>query len=423
MHKLKIDFNVNRQLVQNILLGLFFVFVLFNLFEPYVRYESFWIRASSSDGYALGDWLINYEDGGFKRRGLSGSFFLLLSRITSISVIQLVYWSVIGCYFFFFTFLWLKLKTKKIDILFWVILLSPSGLLFIVNDAYASGRKEILIFCIGILYLYLIEKNKMEKWSYTFLISISIFILSFFHELIFFYIPYFLLISYFHCQINQKKIPYKQLFLIVISSLIPTILIFFWGGDINQGKTWEILEPYGIGPEIMEGIMSWPKEGFSSGKQNALIFAKAFHYEKYAISLALAIIPMTLFIIKLKSQLLTWKKFLLFVGMCLIFSWPIFYLTIDWGRWLNIHFIFIFLTLILFLPTSRQKHEDFKFNELVNYIKQNFNLKRYIMIGLISIYLVFNCFSWSMKHVEKGFIMHKNNTYLSLRKIFLSPIQ
>jgi hypothetical protein len=29
------------------------------------------------DGYILADWLINYEDGGFKRRGLSGSFFLL----------------------------------------------------------------------------------------------------------------------------------------------------------------------------------------------------------------------------------------------------------------------------------------------------------------------------------------------------------
>uniref|UniRef100_A0AAU6WPZ0 Uncharacterized protein n=1 Tax=Chryseobacterium endophyticum TaxID=1854762 RepID=A0AAU6WPZ0_9FLAO len=27
------------------------------------------------DGYILADWLINYQDGGFKRRGLSGSFF------------------------------------------------------------------------------------------------------------------------------------------------------------------------------------------------------------------------------------------------------------------------------------------------------------------------------------------------------------
>lgn len=27
------------------------------------------------DGWSFADWLINYEDGGFKRRGISGSLF------------------------------------------------------------------------------------------------------------------------------------------------------------------------------------------------------------------------------------------------------------------------------------------------------------------------------------------------------------
>ncbi|MEG2333179.1 hypothetical protein, partial [Chryseobacterium sp.] len=40
------------------------------------------IHNQKSDGYILGDWLINYQDGGFKRRGLSGSFFFLIQDFT-----------------------------------------------------------------------------------------------------------------------------------------------------------------------------------------------------------------------------------------------------------------------------------------------------------------------------------------------------
>jgi hypothetical protein len=44
-----------------------------------------------SDGYILGDWLVNYQDGGFKRRGLSGSFFFLLQDMTGVKLNILVY--------------------------------------------------------------------------------------------------------------------------------------------------------------------------------------------------------------------------------------------------------------------------------------------------------------------------------------------
>src|SRR5690606_5491866 len=65
------------------------------------------------DGYILADWLINYEDGGFKRRGLSGSFFFLLQDLTGISLNYLVY----SCQFIIISlFFWLYVKLIRYKI-------------------------------------------------------------------------------------------------------------------------------------------------------------------------------------------------------------------------------------------------------------------------------------------------------------------
>ena len=409
-------FQINEQNTQSILLFLFFTFITYNLFYSNIFYEALKFRIDTSDGYALADWLINFEDGGFKRRGLGGSFFLWLSRFTNVYVGNLVYYFILFFYFLFFGLTWFYLKSKKINLQFWAILLTPSCFLFLVNDQYAFGRKEILLFTIGILYLILTQKNKIREWKYSILIASLIFVFSFFHELIFFYLPYFVIIAYIHSKQNNLQLPIKQLGLIVLSSFIPTVLIFFLGGDINQGQTWAVLKEYGVKEAIMEGIMSWPKEGFSGDKQNALKFAGEHNYKTYFISFSITYIPILLFVIKSKTTLLTLKNFVLVSLAALLFSWPIFFLTIDWGRWLNIHFIFIIFTFTLFLPSFNSE------NNQVYSIKKKplLNIKSFLTTSTLLIFMLLNLFSWSMKHVDTGFKFEKNNTYLTVRKILLS---
>jgi hypothetical protein len=409
-------FQINEQNTQSFLLLLFFTFITYNLFHSIIFFEALKFRIDNSDGYALGDWLINFEDGGFKRRGLGGSFFLWVSRLTNVYVGNLVYYFILFFYFLFVGLTWFYLKSKKISLQFWAILLTPSCFLFFVNDQYAFGRKEILLFTIGILYLLLTQKNKIREWKYSILIASLIFVFSFFHELIFFYLPYFVIIAYIHSKQNNLQLPIKQLGLIVMSSFIPTVLIFFLGGDINQGQTWSVLKEYGVKESIMEGIMSWPKEGFSGDKQNALKFAREHNYKTYLISFLITYIPILLFVIKYKTTLLTLKNFFLISLAALLFSWPIFFLTIDWGRWLNIHFIFIILTFSLFLPFFNTEN-----NRIYNLKKKPIlNLKSVLPRTLLLIFMILNLFSWRMKHVDKGFLIERNNTYLTVRKILLS---
>jgi hypothetical protein len=416
MLKSIVKFQFNQKNTQSILLFIFFSFITYNLFNSLLFYEGLKFRIDTSDGYALADWLINFEDGGFKRRGLGGSFFLWLSRWTNIYVGNIVYYFILSFYFLFFGLTWFYLKSKKINLQFWALLLTPSCFLFLVNDQYAFGRKEIILFTIGIIYLILTQKNKIREWKYAILISFLVIFFSFFHELIFFYIPYFALIGYIHCKQNDLKFPVKQIGLILIASLIPTVLIFFLGGDINQGQTWNVLKEYGVKEAIMEGIMSWPKEGFSGGKQNALNFAGEHNYKTYLISFLITFIPMILFVLKSKTNLLTIKNFIIVSLSALLFSWPIFFLTIDWGRWLNIHFIFMLLTLTLFLPAFNSEN-----NSIYSFKKKPIiNLKSFLSTFILLIFMIANLFSWSMKHVDKGFVFEKNNTYLTVRKLILS---
>lgn len=405
---LKINNTLNTKQFQTLLFLLFFSFIFYCLFNPIHFWQSLWNRISQCDGWALGDWLINYEDGGFKRRGLSGTTILFISRITSITVINLVFWGLVFLYFIFFTLLLPKFREKKTNLVFWSVLLSPGFFLFMVNDPYAFGRKEILLFITAIAFLYIIEKNKLDNWYYTIGISLTIITITLFHELVFFYIPYFFLMAFIWSKISNQKLPIKQLLVIGISSLIPILIIFFLGGDINQGKTLEILQPYGVNKNIMNGVMSWPKHGFGSDKQNALNFAKMHHYETYLISVILSYIPMILYIKFYKPLQLSINKFLVYSIGCLLFSWPIFYLTIDWGRWINIHLILQFLLLLLATPGRN-----------VNNDAEIITSKQTLVSLLIGLFIIINSFSWGMFHCFNGFLLHKNQTYLCLRKIVL----
>ncbi|SQB42721.1 hypothetical protein [Chryseobacterium jejuense] len=106
------------------------------------------------DGYILADWLINYEDGGFKRRGLSGSFFFILQDITGLSLNYIVYFFqfiIISLFFWCYTKL---IRYKVTDLLYLSLLLSSIGFVGLLNTVTYVGKKNLLyFFCLPTLYI------------------------------------------------------------------------------------------------------------------------------------------------------------------------------------------------------------------------------------------------------------------------------
>ncbi|WP_292010117.1 hypothetical protein, partial [Chryseobacterium sp.] len=54
------------------------------------------------NGWYLGEWLINYQDGGFKRRGFFGTFFIFINELTKIKLEYIVFAFIVLIYTTFF---------------------------------------------------------------------------------------------------------------------------------------------------------------------------------------------------------------------------------------------------------------------------------------------------------------------------------
>ena len=383
--------------------------VLIGIFFLWLGLPSLYKRISWCDGYALGDWLINYEDGGFKRRGLSGSFFIFLSRISGVYIGKLVFLFISTLYLLFVVLFITYFRRIKFD--FWLILfaLLPTVLIFPINDSYAFGRKEILLYNLFLFFIISYKKTNVYSWKYIGLLSTLIFVITLFHELVVFYIPYILLI-YFKDLLTEKKGSFLKIIVIGLSTFVPAFLIFLVGAEINQGHSWEIFKELGVSSNVMNGIFSWPKEGFGKGQVNALIFAFRNNYILYFVSYFITFSVFLVLIIKNQFLRSNIKKTLFLHFFLLTISLPIFFLTIDWGRWLNIHFIsMLFIISLFYLDIDKSLQYSLLqfFNKIIS--------KNTLIKSLILLFFVFGV---TMQHVDVGFKFGQNNLLMQLRDLF-----
>ena len=390
--------------LQTIVLILFsIVFLLIGL-PPLYKRIMIW-----SDGSALGDWLINYEDGGFKRRGLSGTIFISLARLTGIYVGKIVFSFVAFLYFTFLILLVKTLRNIKFDFQFLLFCCLPTVFLFPINDFFAFGRKEIIFFNIFLLFINAYQKRNIYSWRFTLILSFFIAIATLFHELVVFYVPYLLIIYLFHF-VKDKKGSLLKMTVIGASTFIPAFIIFAIGKDINEGNSWGIFNNLGVAENVMKGIFDWPKEGFGKGKVNALTFAKERNYALYAISYLITVaffFSVLLKNITSKSELI--KIGLIHIGLITL-SVPMFFLTIDWGRWLNIHFVCMAFVLILFYK-KRNPSETTSIKSLILHF---ISIKNFSKLLIFSIFV----FGFSMNHVEIGFKLGQNGVLKAIRDVF-----
>lgn len=367
-------------------------------------YDSLSFRIKIADGYALGDWLINFEDGGFKRRGLSGTLFLALSRLSGIYVGDLVLSFVIACYILFFVLLSYLLSKVKFSFYNILLIIQPTIFLLVLNDKYVVGRKEILLFIVFLTYLILYIKQRKLTWGNTILTSSLLLITMFFHEIAIFYTPYFLILPI-NDFINEKlPIEKKKIGVILVSVFIPMLLFTFFGSEINCGNTKNILLNHGVNARVMDGVLNWPKISLFDFDTNVVNFSIKHNYFLYLTPIILSyFIIYTTYknSISIEKQIRK-RLFLKIILFLLFFSSFLFYVAPDWGRWVNIHLIMSSLTLFYFsirFPI-KTNNEKFSFLKLI-----------YLLVCIIL------CFFTTMKHVDSGYNLQKNGTYYFLKSI------
>lgn len=339
------------------------------------------------DGYILADWLINYQDGGFKRRGLSGSFFFLLQDLTGLSLNSLVYFAqftVISCFFLFY----IKLIRYKItDLLYLSLLLSSIGFVGLLNTVTYVGKKEFIVFLLFTGFVYLLNHNKLSK-NKEYLFCLALFITTFLHEVVLFYVPYFAIALYLKTGIFEYK-KYIKYFLAVG---IPTASILLFGKNVNEGMSLQILAERGVHPTY--GIFYW------NINEREYIRQHSSEYILYFISFAISFLHIGYYLKFLKGRKIL---SILLIG-AFLFSLPLFYLAIDWGRWMYIHMILI---IVLFALLLRNGHSVFAFEKI------RVNRKFYITLFIIIFSLMYR-----VEMSGKGFTFEG-----ILYRIFIAPVE
>lgn len=287
-----------------------------------------------SDGYILGDWLINYEDGGFKRRGLSGSFFFLLQDWTGFSLNSIVLACQLTIILSFFLIFIKIIQHKKNDWLYISIMLSSIGFVGLFNTVDYVGKKEFIIFLLFALFIHWLIQDKLTKTK-EWIVVLGLFITMFLHEIALFFVPYFIIALY----LKKGHFEFKNYIKYGIAVFLPAILIVLFGANINEGHSLEILKERGV--VMTRGILFWDINERDYIK-NA--------FEDYRWYLLSFVISAGHIYFYLKMEKLN-KQLVLPLVLAFLFSLPLFYLAIDWGRWMYIHMMFLIILFPL-LQTS-----------------------------------------------------------------------
>jgi len=298
----------------------------------------------SFHGYIATDWLINYSSG-FIRRGLFGEFAIGLNQYLEINPVKavlatkyLLYATLCGSFF-------LICALKKIGPIELVLILAPWGFMFDLNDPMGSGRKELLLFTTFSIFalLQLIAKPTTntfyKRWDFWFL-CLSFPVLTLMHEGLFFFLQFFILLIYLlnkDSKVFVYIIPYGIAFCILLS------LYFFFKGSLSDTVIiCASLNPWStngsLGCDAIE-ILSKPPLKIHSG-----------FYKSFIPLLLLTLVPLALYGIAALGKP-KYQQFLVYSGLALIPTLPLFMLGIDWGRWIHI-LGFLFLIVLITIKNN-----------------------------------------------------------------------
>lgn len=334
--------------------------------------------------FSISEYLINYS-GGMTRRGLIGTFFILLGNFISVPIrfVILTFQIIFHLLFLFFLFKLLIRNKKNISLVDFFCIFSPLFLIYPLAELESLGRKEILIF---ISFLYLVYNNSRNLKIIS--ILYSFFILPFIvltWELVVLFFPFYLLVF-----ILKKNCKTLKDFFLIIAIFIPSIFafIFIW------------INPLSIeGHKIMCNTLQFLDNGCWGGSSmlvTATIYfdtfewihdkANFFNYLNYLIYFFIGFFPIFFTLLKVKNQfydifLLNKLNNILLIFFLIYIPIPlIFIFALDWGRWINIVFS---LTYILFIFLRERKFIKL---QLFN----NFQINKSIFFILFFLF----CLSW-----------------------------
>ncbi len=331
MHRSK----MTKSKIINYLVGLLLIaYYLICIRNSYLQIVTF------KNGWYLGEWIINYQDGGFKRRGLFGSLFIFVNEMTAILLEYIVFAFVFLIYTTFFYLLFTLFWKKKNSLLTLSLLLLPSGLGMLLKDPTVAAKKDIFFLVLFLMYFMALRARIIIN---DMVVSVLIIVCILNHEAAFFYLPSVSYIFFIYAKGSVSHKIKRIAFFQILPALFTLFLLYRYGFSIRTPDSLVFLKNHGLVLGQL-GIYEYdPAFDVISFYKKHL-----YGYELYSISILIS--SFTFLIYYRLNKLRISSIFLVFQLLCLL---PLFYLAYDWGRWLNILF-----TVLTIIAGSEKTAED-----------------------------------------------------------------
>lgn len=314
--------------------------------------------------------LINYSSG-FIRRGLLGELFKYVHLYTHIPILYLTKIFSIIAYSSLIIYFIASFYKKRISLFF---LLLPSGLFFLLLDNRIRFRDSLLLLLI-IIICKIISLKKIETFYKYFFTSIIISLGTLLHEMFFFYtVPFFALYAF----LNKIKYTYISLFILPIFTL--AFVTFFHGSENSGYIIFEDLKkiiPNGdFSNELPFSLRAINTEAesliFENFKQMNIGFSRGLMYIIYFFSLIICFSrykDLNIKVFGITNHTYIQSKDILFYFLIQILATiPLFFVAVDWQRFINFSILSSFIFCIELKPLNYKEITNINliFNKIIS---------------------------------------------------------
>ena len=373
--------NINNKLV--LYLGSLLLFSFFFLF----------IKYPVANDSTISEWLINYE-GGFTKRGIIGQIAIYLSRIFDSELRWVIYLLQSAFCTTYFVLLYNFFKNTNFDRISILAIFTPIFILYPIAEIEVLARKEIIIFSMFLGYLMVPRVNFFKNFTLMIFFILSMLV----WEPTIFFIPIIILFELIENKITKLNFSFFKL----IFLLLPGILIGFYFAISPLTNDQHDIMRLVLKNEFNESCyMSCELLKTKSSIMQHFQQYVAYTYGttlRYILIIVIGFFP--LFILlknsKLKNQniffLKSFKNLLYPILICLTPVIILFAMGYDWGRWVNITYVF---TVIFYFYLLKN-----------NFIILNSSLKNHFVTKLnkkiFIVFFIIFCFGWNQKTAITG---------------------
>jgi len=359
----------------------------FSIFFLYLKHQI-------GNDSTISEWLINYE-GGFTKRGIIGQIAIYFSRLFDQNLRWILFIMQVTTFSIYFILIYNFLKNVNYNRILILAIFTPIFVLYPVAEIEVLARKEILVFTLYLLYLLIPNNYFLKYFSFIIFYILSVLI----WEPVVFFSPLFLAIEVIENKI--ESVNFKLIF--IIFKFLPGLLI---AGYIA-------INPIaGDNHEIMSSVLK-NEFGETCYMSCALLKSKSTifqqfqgNFHKYSLEIFIRYFLIILIgfgpiFILLKNSILKNKNLLFFnkfdnlLFPTLLTLLPVillFAMGYDWGRWVNISYVFTFIFYFYLLNN----------NYLIIENKMNSNFIMTLNKKLFIFVFVLFCFGWNPKTVITG---------------------